>query len=42
MTQNEFFNILMDELKDLPELELQRIILFYKKILSYESSLNRN
>lgn len=38
MTGNEFFNILMEELKELPELNLQRIISFYKNKISIEIS----
>ena len=38
MTQNEFFNIIMDELKELPELELQKLISFYKNKISTEVS----
>lgn len=34
MTQNEFFNIIMDELKELPELKLQKIIFQYKEKIS--------
>lgn len=34
MTQNEFFNIIMDELKELPELKLQEIISQYKNKIS--------
>lgn len=34
MTQNEFFNIIMDELKELPEIDLQKIISFYKNKIS--------
>lgn len=42
MTENEFFNILMDELKELPELEIQKIILYYKRMLSSKSSSGTN
>lgn len=35
MTQNDFFNIIMDELKELPELKLQKIIFQYKEKISY-------
>ena len=41
MTQNEFFNILMDELKELPELKIQKIIFYYKDRFSVESSIGR-
>ncbi|OOM76163.1 DUF1700 domain-containing protein [Clostridium sp. BL-8] len=34
MTQNEFFNILMDGLKDIPEKNLQDIISFYDNIFT--------
>ena len=30
MNQNEFFNILMDGLKDFPEIKLQDIISYYE------------
>ena len=42
MTQNEFFNIIMDELKELPEIELQKIISFYKNKISSEISLGKS
>lgn len=41
MTQNEFFNILMDELKELSELKIEKIIFYYKNRFSYESSIGR-
>ena len=36
MTQKEFFNIIMDELKELPELELQKLISLYRNRISNE------
>lgn len=42
MTQNEFFNIIMDELKELPELELQEIISFYKSKICSEVLNGKN
>ena len=42
MTQNEFLNIIMDELKEFPELELQRLISFYKNKISFEISQGKN
>ena len=42
MTQNEFFNILMDELKELPELEIQKIILYYKEKFHDEFSSGKS
>ncbi|MBS5984255.1 DUF1700 domain-containing protein [Clostridium butyricum] len=42
MTRNEFFNILMDELKELPELDLQKIVSFYKNKISIEVSKGKN
>ena len=42
MTQNEFFNIIMDELRDLPELKLQKIISKYQNIISEELLLGKN
>ncbi|WP_455821789.1 hypothetical protein [Clostridium butyricum] len=42
MTRNEFFNILMDDLKELPELDLQKIVSFYKNKISIEVSKGKN
>lgn len=42
MTRNEFFNILMDELKELPELDLQKVVSFYKNKISIEVSRGKN
>lgn len=41
MTQNEFFNILMDGLKDFPEAKLQDIISYYQNIFSLELSAGK-
>ncbi|WP_294377534.1 HAAS signaling domain-containing protein [uncultured Clostridium sp.] len=42
MTQHEFFDILMDELKELPELKLQEIISFYENKILSETSLGKS
>lgn len=41
MTQNEFFNILMDGLKDFPEAKLQEIISYYQNNFSLELSAGK-
>jgi len=41
MTQNEFFNILMDGLKDFPETKLQNIISYYQNNFSLGSSVGK-
>ncbi|WP_026885161.1 DUF1700 domain-containing protein [Clostridium beijerinckii] len=41
MTQNEFFNILMDGLKDFPEIKLQDIISYYENYFKIRLTVGR-
>ncbi len=41
MTQNEFFNILMDGLKDFPEVKLQNIISYYENYFKIRLTVGR-
>lgn len=41
MTQNEFFNILMDGLKDFPEIKLQDIISYYENYFKTRLTVGR-
>lgn len=42
MNKNEFFNVLMDSLKDIPEKKLQNIILYYENLFNSEMSKGKS
>lgn len=42
MTENEFFNILMDKLNNFPEAELYDIVIYYQNYFSHNLSLGKS